>query len=148
MSVTAKWFRNALVGQYGTTAGRRINWTGDTIKVTLHTSTYTPAQDTDTFQNNLANELTTAGGYTAGGVTLGTKTLTLVSPDVVLDAADAAWTTATFTARTAVVSDTTPGTTATNPLISYVGFGSDQSVSAGTFTIAWAADGVAKHTVS
>lgn len=148
MSVTALWYRQSLVGQYGTTAGRRINWTGDTIKVTLHTSAYTPSQDVDDFQNDLTNELPTAGGYTAGGVTLGTKTLTLVTPDVVLDAADAVWSSATFTARTAVVADTTPGTSATNPLISYVGFGSDQSVAAGTFTIAWASDGVAKHTIS
>lgn len=147
MSVTAKWFRNALVGQYGTTAGRRINWTGDTIKVTLHTVTYVPAQDTNTFQSDVTNEIT-GTGYTAGGVTLAGKAVTLTTPDVILSASNAVWTTATFTARRAVVADTTPGTAATNPLVSYVDFGADQSVSAGTFTIAWAADGVAKHTVS
>ena len=148
MSVTALWYRNALLGQYGTTSGRRVNWTGDTIKVTLHSSSYVPAQDTHTFQSDLTNELSTAGGYTAGGATLASKTLTLVTPDVVLDAADTAWASATFTARTAVVADTTPGTAATNPLMTFVGFGADVSVSSGTFTIAWATDGVAKHTIT
>ena len=45
----------------------------DTIKCTLHTVTYSFAQDTDDFFNDATNELSTAGGYTAGGVTLGTK---------------------------------------------------------------------------
>ncbi len=47
-----------------------------------------------------------------------------------------------MTARYAVIYDTTPGSSATDPLIAYVDFGSDQSSSAGTFSIVWDAAGI------
>lgn len=171
---------------------KEIDWDSDTIKVQLHTSTYTPS-DAHDYQNDLTNEVSTANGYTAGGVTLGTKTRTytvanswgtaranstayvvgdVVRPStgnsylykcvvagtssaspptfstvvgqdttdggvtwttmgtgiVVLSSAAAQWTlTGTVTFRYAVVVDTTPGTTATNPLVGYQDFSSDQS---------------------
>lgn len=53
------------------------------------------------------------------------------------DAADASWTTATLTARYAVVYDSTPATDATRPLIGLLDFGSDISSTASTYTVAW-----------
>jgi hypothetical protein len=147
MAVTAFWYGNAVTGLVGTTAGRRINWTGDTIKVSLHTSTYTPNQDTHTFISpDLTNEIANTGDYVAGGVTLAGKTAnyTAGTNTVALDANDVTWTGVTFTARYAVISDTTPGTAATNPLLGYVDFGADQTVNSGNFTITWAVDGVLK----
>ena len=149
MSVVNKWYRAAFQGQFSATAARRVDWVSDTIKTTLHTNSYTFAQDTDDFFNDATNELTTAGGYTAGGVTLGTKSIDVgTTLQVRLIAANAQWTSATFTARQAVVWADTAGASSTDPLMMNINFGSDQSVSSGTFTIAWAADGVGKVTVA
>jgi hypothetical protein len=146
--VTAFWFGKAFLSQFGATAGARTDWVGNTIKCSLHTNTYVPAQDTDQFFSAATNEIS-GTGYSAGGVTLTTKTLTYdaASNEARLDADDASWTSATFSARNAVVYNSTPGTAATNPVMGYVNFGaSDQSVSAGTFTIQWDATGVLKVT--
>lgn len=149
MSVVNKWYRAAFQGQFSATAARRVDWVSDTIKTTLHTNSYTFAQDTDDFFNDATNELSTAGGYTAGGVTLGTKSIDVgTTLQVRLIAANAQWTSATFTARQAVVWADTAGASSTDPLMMNINFGSDQSVSSGTFTIAWAADGVGKVTVA
>jgi hypothetical protein len=144
-----KWYRNAFAGQFSTTAARRVDWATDTIKCTLHTVTYSWNQDTDDFFNDATNELSTAGGYTAGGVTLGTKSVGVATTlQVQLIAANAQWTSATFTARQAVIWADTAGASSTDPLMMNINFGADQSVSAGTFTIAFAADGVGKVTVA
>lgn len=149
MSVVNKWYRAAFAGQFSATAARRVDWVSDTIKCTLHTNTYSFAQDTDDFFNDATNELSTAGGYTAGGVTLGTKSIdTGTTLQTRLIAANAQWTSATFTARQAVVWADTAGASSTDPLMMNINFGADQSVSSGTFTIAWASDGVGKVTVA
>lgn len=130
--------------QYGATAGDRVDWVGDTIKTSLHTSTYVPNQDTHDYFDDATNELTTAGGYTAGGVTLAGKTLTYdtASDEARLDANDAQWTSASFTARIAVVWKDSAGASSTDHLMSYVDFQGDETVSSGTFTIQWASNGV------
>lgn len=141
--MTAFWYGNGLVA----CLSKKVDWTADTIKVQLHTSTYTPNQDTHAFQSDLTNELSTANGYTAGGVTLTSKTRTYqaASNRLELDAADASWTAsagATLTARYAVVIDTTPGTAATNPLLGYVDFGADVSATGAALTVQWDVTGV------
>jgi len=149
MSVVNKWYRAAFQGQFSATAARRVDWVSDTIKTTLHTNTYSFAQDSDDFFNDATNELSTAGGYTAGGVTLGTKSIDVgTTLQVRLIAANAQWTSASFTARQAVVWADTAGASSTDPLMMNINFGSDQTVSSGTFTIAWASDGVGKVTVA
>jgi hypothetical protein len=123
---------------------KEIDWESDTIKVALVTSSYTPNQDShDYFDDVSANEVS-GTGYTAGGATLASKTIGYTSGTNVtkFDAADVSWTSSTITARYAVIYDTTPGTSATNPLIAYVDFGSDQSSSNGTFAIVWDAAGI------
>lgn len=67
-----------------------VNWASDTLKCTLHTSTYSPNYGSHAHQSDLTNELTTAGGYTAGGATL-------TSPAATLQASSAltAWATGT-----------------------------------------------------
>lgn len=149
MAVTAKWYGLALKDQWGATAADRVDWVTDTIQCSLHTVTYVPAQDTDNYFDDATNEIT-GTGYTTGGVTLGSKTLTYDTGtnEVRLDAADASWTTASFTARIAVIWKDSAGASSTDHLISYVDFGGDETVSSGTFTIAWDATGVAKITAS
>src|ERR1700754_3125541 len=63
----------------------------DTLKVTIHTATYTPNQATNETKSDATNELSTAGGYTAGGVTLGSKTNASSSLVTTFDAADLSW---------------------------------------------------------
>lgn len=122
-----------------------IDWDTDTIKIALVKSGYTPDQDAHDFFNDITEELTTTGGYTAGG-----KTLTAVAPsydtasnEMRLDANDVEWTGATFTCRYAIVYKST-GTASTSPLICYIDFGENQTISAGTFKITFDATGVAK----
>ena len=146
MAVSAKWYGVPIKNQYDGTAV--VDWNTDTMKTALHTSSYAPAQDTDDFFNDCTNEIT-GTGYTAGGVTLGSCTATYdtSSNEVRLDAGDAQWTSASFTARIAAIYKST-GTASTSPLVSYVDFGGDETASAGTFTIQWDTTGVAKITAS
>jgi hypothetical protein len=147
--VTAFWYGNALLGQFSTTAARRVDWVTDTIKTSLHTVTYTPSQDTDDFFNDATNEIT-GTGYTAGGVTLGSKSTSYdaASNEARLIAGNAVWTSSTFTCRFAVTYSDTGGASTTDPVMGYVNMGGDQTVSSGTFTVAWDATGVLKLTAA
>ena len=150
MAVTSYWYGKALEGQYSTTAARRVDWTTDTIKVALCTSSYTPNQDTHTYYSDLTNEVANGNGYTTGGATLGTKSVNYAASGNILSlrAAASTWTSATFTCRYAVVYKDT-GSGATSPLLGYVDFGGDETVTSGTFTVTWdATDGVLKITAS
>jgi hypothetical protein len=73
------------------------NLSTDTIVCTLHTNSYTPAANTDaTWADVSATELSTAGGYTAGGAALASVTDTLSTATVTFTATSPTW--ATFTA--------------------------------------------------
>lgn len=129
---------------------KEIDLDSDTIKLALVAQTYTPNQDThDYWDDVVANEV--AGtGYTAGGATLANKSVSYdsASNTLVFDADDVTWASSTITARYAVLYDATPGTNATRPLIGYVDFGSDQSSTAGNFTVTWDATGIVRITVA
>lgn len=128
---------------------KEVDFDTDTIKVALLTSSYTPNQDThDYFDDVVANEVT-GTGYTSGGNTLGSKTVTYDGTNnvIILDAADTTWASSTITARYAVVYDAT-GTNSTSALIGYVDFGSDQSSTNGNFTITWDSTGIVRITVA
>lgn len=203
----AQWFRNGLAQAVGS---KNVGWTSDTLKLTLHTSTYSPSLDSNVFVSDLSNELSTAGGYTSGGVTLTSPTVTytvanswgtsranstaytvgqIIRPStgngflyrcavagtshsaaptflttlgsntaetsgtvvwdcvgsgiIVLDAADASWATATFTGvRYGVISDRTPGTAATQPLLGLIDFVTDQAGGGGSFQVVFDAQGI------
>lgn len=64
----------------------------NTFKLTLHTSTFTPAPSTMEVYADLTNELTTANGYTSGGITLTSVALTQTSGVVKFTSAAAVWT--------------------------------------------------------
>lgn len=123
---------------------KEIDWGSDTLKVALLTSSYTPNQDTHDYWDDVSANEVTGTGYTAGGATLASVTIGYTSGTNVtkFDAADVSWAASTITARYAVIYDDTPGTAATKPLIAYVDFGTDQSSSAGTFTLTWSANGI------
>lgn len=119
-----------------------INLASDTIKVALVTSSYTPDQDAHDFFDDVTNEVT-GTGYTAGGASLTSKTVTADNTDNegVFDADDVTWSTSTITARAAVIYKST-GTASTSPLIAYIDFGADKTSTAGDFKIQWNSEGI------
>lgn len=144
MAVTGKLYGKVFTALWN----KEIDWDTDTIKVALTTATYTPDQDAHDYFNDVTNEVS-GTGYSAGGATLANKTVTYTGATnkFVLDADDAAWTTSTITARTAVVYDASPGSDATRPLICYQQSDTDVSTTAGTFTVQWNASGIVEITV-
>jgi len=110
----------------------------DTLKIMLVTSGYTPDFGTHDFKADVTNEVV-GTGYTAGGETLTSVALTQSAGTITFDAADVTWTSSTITARGAVIYD---DTLASDPLICYIDFGSDQSSSSGDFQIAFNASGI------
>lgn len=143
MAVTANWFGN---GPKNCVNGT-VDFDTDTIKVAL-TDGYTPNQDTHEFFDDISGEVT-GTGYTAGGETLASKSVTYDTGtnETRLDAADTTWSTSTITADHAVIYMDT-GSAATSPLLGYVNFDGDQTSSSGDFTITWASTGVLKITAS
>lgn len=145
MAVTAAWYGVPVKNLFDGTIAQ-IDWNTDTIKVALLNNTHVLDQDTDDFFSDVEPEEISGTGYTAGGMQLTTPTITYdtATDEVRLDADDTAWTTSTFTARFGIVYKDLGGVTTADPLIGYIDFGADQTVSSGTFTITWAATGVMK----
>ena len=140
-----------LYGQFLAKAlNKEVDWDSDTIKVALVSSSYTPNQDTHTYWSDVVSNEVTGTGYTTGGATLASKTVTYDASGnvIILDAADTTWATSTITARYAVVYDDSGSSNATKALIGYVDFGSDQSSTNGNFTITWDGTGIVRITVA
>jgi len=106
-----------------------------TFKVILLGTTHT-FNAADTVLTDVSDNEITGTNYTAGGETL-TRTWSASGTSIKWDAADVSWTGASFIAYHAVVYDTTG-----NVLVCSIDFGGAQTVSAGTFTIQWNADGI------
>lgn len=143
MAVTATWYGKGLEHMLN----GRVDLITDTIKVALCTSTYTPDIDTHDYFDDITNEHAASGGYTAGGETLGTKSITYDAANnrAYFDAANTTWSASTLTARYAIIYRST-GTASTSELLGYVDFGQDESSSSGDFTLQWSADGILRLT--
>jgi len=113
-----------LVAEHDLTAS-----TGNTIKAALYTSSATLGATTTAYS---ATNETSGTGYSAGGVALTNVTPTLSGTTALTDWADATWSTATITARGALIYNDTHGS---NASILVLDFGSNKSSSAGDFTI-------------
>lgn len=130
-------------------SAKRDTWNGaidldtDTIKVMLVTSSYTPDIDAHTKRSDITNEVS-GTGYTSGGAALANKTVTAnnTSDRGVFDADDLVWTTATITARGAVIYKSRGGASSADELLAYIDFGSDKTSTAGDFTITWDSNGI------
>ena len=71
-----------MYGQFETNLGlKKIDFSADTFKAMLCTSTYTPSKTGHAFKSDVTNELSTGGGYTAGGVTLTSVTWAFTAAD-------------------------------------------------------------------
>ena len=105
----------------------------DTIKIALYTSSATLNATTDTYTTS--NEVANGNGYTTGGVTLANASVIENGTSGCFDSDDPEWTSATFTARGALIYNDTDGDRA----IAVLDFGGDFSVAGGTFKIVFPA---------
>ena len=105
----------------------------DTIKIALYTSSATLSAATDTYTTS--NEVASGGGYTTGGVTLANASVIENGTSGCFDSDDPEWTSATFTARGALIYNDTDGDRA----IAVLDFGGDFTVAGGTFKIVFPA---------
>tara|TARA_Y100001938_G_C7988212_1_gene378042 strand:- start:45 stop:488 length:444 start_codon:yes stop_codon:yes gene_type:complete len=112
----------------------------DDIRIALYTSSASLDASTDAYTTS--NEITNTSGsaYTAGGEQLTSVAVTENSTSGVFDAADPEWTSATFTARGALIYNKTLYDSDNNRgAIAVLDFGGDFTVSGGTFKIVFPA---------
>lgn len=118
-----------------------------TVKVTLHTSTYTFAATHNVYAD-LTNELATANGYTNGGATLASVAWDQVSGTATFDAADTVWTASggSISARRAVIRVVGTFNSQVDPLIASILLDTtpaDVTATDGnTLTLQWGASGI------
>jgi len=105
--------------------------TGDTFKLALYTSSATLGASTTVY--NATNEITNDAGsaYVAGGQNLTSTTPVLDSSTAVCDFNDISWTSASFTANGCLIYNSSKS----NKAVCAIAFGSDKTVTTGTFTI-------------
>lgn len=105
----------------------------DTIKIALYTSSASLDATTDTYTTS--NEVANGNGYTTGGVTLANASVIENGTSGCFDADNPEWTSASFTARGALIYNDTDGDRA----IAVLDFGGDFTVSSGTFRVVFPA---------
>ena len=120
-----------------------IDFTGDTIKVGLTTSAYTPNKDTDQFYSDITNEVAGAG-YVAGGETLANAATSYdaATDQARIDGDNVVWSGATIAAARTMFVYKSTGVAATSALIGYATFDGDVSVTGGDLTLAFNALGI------
>lgn len=108
---------------------------GDVFNIALYTNSasFTAATTAYTATNEIIN--TAGSAYVAGGQALGNVNPTTSGTTALTDFADETWSTASFTARGAIIYNTTPTHTYTNPSVLILDFGTDKTADAGDFTI-------------
>tara|TARA_E500000318_G_C3538298_1_gene203578 strand:+ start:129 stop:566 length:438 start_codon:yes stop_codon:yes gene_type:complete len=125
-AICTSFKQELLVGTHNFTAT-----TGNTFKIALFTSSATLGAGTTAFATT--NEITNSSGtaYTSGGATLTSVTPTTDSTTAICDFADVSFTSASFTANGALIYNSSQS----NKAVAAIAFGSDKTVTSGTFTI-------------
>ncbi len=108
---------------------------GDVFYIALYTNSasFTAATTAYTATNEITN--TSGSAYVAGGAILGNVNPTTSGTTAFTDFADETWSSASFTARGAMIYNSTPAHTYTNPSVVILDFGSDKTASNGDFTV-------------
>ena len=121
--------QEVLVGTHNFTAT-----SGDQFNIALYTNSATISAATTAYDSTATGETTNTAGtaYTAGGKALTSVTPALKSTSTACcDFSDVSWSTASFTARGALIYNDDQGDKA----VCVLNFGGDKTASAGTFTI-------------
>ena len=108
--------------------GGVIDLDTDTIKIALYTSAATLSAATTAYATT--NEVV-GTGYTAGGNTLTGATISSSGTTAFVDFNDTTWSTATITARGALIYDSS----VSDKAIAVLDFGADKTSTAGNFTV-------------
>jgi hypothetical protein len=106
---------------------------GDTFKLALYDNNASFTAATTAY--TATDEVGDSGSYAAGGGTLTRIDPTTSGTTAFTDFADLSFTSATITARGALIYNSTPTHTYTNPVVAVLDFGSDKVSTSGTFTI-------------
>ena len=109
---------------------QNLGTSGNTLKIALYTSSASLGATSSAY--SATNEVS-GTGYTAGGATLSSQAVAYDATNQVayFDAADPSWSSATITARGALIYNNTKS----NASIAILDFGSDYSSSNGTFQV-------------
>ena len=106
---------------------------GDTFKLALYDNSASFTAATTAY--TATNEVGDSGSYAAGGGTLTRINPTTSGTTAFTDFADLTFTSATITARGALIYNSTPTHTYTNPVVAVLDFGSDKTSTSGDFQI-------------
>ena len=105
---------------------------GDTFNLALYTSSATLNKSTTAYSSTNEISNTSGSAYSAKGKALTSVTPVLSTDTAVCDFADISWTSATFTANGCLIfNEDATG----DPAVCAIAFGSDKTVTSGTFTI-------------
>jgi hypothetical protein len=107
--------------------------TGDTFKIALYSSSATLSASTTAYSSD--DEVSNSGTYSAGGGSLTSVTPTTSGTTALCDFANISFTSATITARGALIYNSS----ASNKAVVVLDFGGDKTSTSGTFTIAFPA---------
>jgi hypothetical protein len=106
---------------------------GDTFKLALYDNSASFTAATTAY--NATNEVGDSGSYASGGGTLTNVSPTTSGTTAFTDFANLSFTSATITAFGALIYNTTPNHTYTNPTVCVLDFGGAKTSTNGTFTI-------------
>lgn len=120
-----------------------INLSADTVKLMLVTDAYVPNIDTHAKRSDITNEVVGAG-YTAGGVVLAGKTVTInnTTDKAVFAASNVSIPAVTIAAKGAVLYKSRGGVASADEIIKYIDFGAVITSTAGNFDIAFDVNGI------
>jgi len=118
-------------------------WTVATVKVMLAGAGYTPSQAHTAYTDVSAYEIS-GGDYTVGGATLTAKTITTVTNQLRMDAADVTWSNMATKPRYAVIYNATNATASQRTLLGYMDLG---TLKGRRLRIKWPSNGVVTLTV-
>lgn len=134
MAFTGNYMCTSFKQELLTATHNFTNGTGDTFKLALYdnSAAFTAATTDYTATNEVGN----SGTYSAGGGSLVNVTPTSSGTTALTDFSDLTFTSATITARGALIYNTTAGAgTGTTNSVVVLDFGSDKSSTAGDFQI-------------
>ena len=104
---------------------------GNTFKLALYTSSATLNKSTTAYSSSNEISNTSGSAYSAGGAALTSVTPALSTDTACCDFSDLSFTSASFTANGCLIYNDTNGDRA----VCAIAFGSDKTVTSGTFTI-------------